>query len=263
MGGGVCTVGRVRAIPFPRMEQQTPAASRRRRPIGPRLALGVLLALAAVGAGHTLLWRAMAAELEAGFATWVQIRRAQGWRVDHAAPLRGGWPLAATLTLPNLRLEGGAATLPGGMTLQSERVVLRVALPRLDRLRVEMPGAQRLRIAGAEWRFAADTLVALLPLEQGTPPREGEVLAERLRLSSPAGPMSIGHARLSLATSTTATESEPALTMTVEANDIDLPSAPSGRAAAVRLFAERVGISKATRAHTTSPKRERERECSL
>jgi hypothetical protein len=245
------------------MEQQTPAASRRRRPIGPRLALGVLLALAAVGAGHTLLWRAMAAELEAGFATWVQIRRAQGWRVDHAAPLRGGWPLAATLTLPNLRLEGGAATLPGGMTLQSERVVLRVALPRLDRLRVEMPGAQRLRIAGAEWRFAADTLVALLPLEQGTPPREGEVLAERLRLSSPAGPMSIGHARLSLATSTTATESEPALTMTVEANDIDLPSAPSGRAAAVRLFAERVGISKATRAHTTSPKRERERECSL
>lgn len=214
------------------MEQKTPAAPRRRRPIAPRLALGVLLALLALGGGHTLLWRAMASELEAGFATWVQIRRAQGWRVDHAAPTRGGWPLAATLTLPNLRLEGGDATLPGGMALQSERVVLRVALPRLDRLRVEMPGAHRLRLAGAEWRFAADTLVALLPLEQDTPPRGGEMLAERLRLSSPAGPMEIGHARLSLSTSSTATEAEPAVSLSIEATEVDLPAAPAGQAAA-------------------------------
>ena len=214
------------------MEQKPPAAPRRRRPIAPRLALGALLALAVLGVGHTLLWRAMAAELESGFATWVQIRRAQGWRVDHAAPTRGGWPLAATLTLPNLRLEGGDATLPGGMALQSEAVMLRVALPRLDRLRVDMLGAQRLRLAGAEWSFAADTLVALLPLERDTPPRGGDMLAERLRLSSPAGPMEIGQARLTLATSSTATEAEPALSLTIEATDIDLPAAPAGRAAA-------------------------------
>ncbi len=203
----------------------------RRRPLAPRIALGVLVALAALGAGHALLWRAMAAEIEQGFATWVQVRRAQGWRVDHAAPVRAGYPLSAALILPNLRIEGGEATLPGGFVLQAERAVLRVALPRLDRLRVEMPGAQRLRIGDDEYRFAADTLVALMPLEGGTPPRGGEVLAERLRLSTPAGPMAVGSARATLDTSSTATEGEAALEVTATAEDIDLPAAPGGRAA--------------------------------
>jgi hypothetical protein len=36
--------------------------------------------------------------------------------------MRGGWPLAATLTLPNLRLEGGDATLPGGMQIYRAEV---------------------------------------------------------------------------------------------------------------------------------------------
>ncbi|WP_092962389.1 DUF2125 domain-containing protein [Falsiroseomonas stagni] len=211
------------------MEMKTPG---RRRPLAPRIALGVLVALAALGAGHALLWRAMAAEIEQGFATWVQVRRAQGWRVDHAAPVRAGYPLSAALILPNLRIEGGEATLPGGFVLQAERAVLRVALPRLDRLRVEMPGAQRLRIGDDEYRFAADTLVALVPLEGGTPPRGGEVLAERLRLSTPAGPMAVGSARATLDTSSTATEGEAALEVTATAEEIDLPAAPGGRAAA-------------------------------
>jgi hypothetical protein len=222
----------------PAPEPQGHAPARRRRPLAPRIALGVALALVALGAGHAVLWRFMAAQLEQGFATWVQIRRAQGWRVEHAPPLRGGWPLAAALTLGNLRLEGGDATLPGGMALQAERVVLRVVLPRLDRLRVEMPGAQRLRIADGEWRFAADSLVALVPLEEGTPPREAEVLAERLRLSTPGGPMQVATARLAAESSSTATEAEPALLLAFSAEDIDLPAAPSGRAAA---FGRRIG----------------------
>ncbi len=209
---------------------------------GTRIALGVALALAALGGGHALLLRGMASQLEQGFAAWVHLRRAQGWRVDHASPQRGGWPLSASLTLPNLRIEGGEATLPGGMALQSERVVLRVVLPRLDRLRVEMPGAQRLRIDEVEWRFAADSLVVLVPLEAGTLPREAEALAERLRLSSPAGPMQVANARLAIESSSTATESEPALSVTFAAEDIDLPAAPTGRAAA---FGQRIAAVEA------------------
>lgn len=204
----------------------------RQRPLAPRIALGVLVALVAGAAGHALLWRAMATEIEQGFATWVQIRRAQGWRVEHGTPMRAGYPLSAALILPTLRIEGGDATLPGGFQLQSERATLRVSLPRLDRLRVEMPGAQRLRLGDAEYRFAADTLVALMPLEVGTPPRGAEVLAERLRLFTPAGPMEVGTARLTLDTSSTATEGEAALEVTASAEEIDLPVAPGGRAAA-------------------------------
>ncbi|WP_439596168.1 DUF2125 domain-containing protein [Falsiroseomonas sp.] len=208
---------------------KTPA-SPRPRPLGPRLALGALLLLVALGAGHAVLWQLMASQLEAGLATWVQIRRAQGWRVEHATPVRGGWPLSATLTLGAVRLEGGGATLPGGLVLESERVVLRVTLPRLRRLRVEMPGAQRLRLAGGEWRFAADQLVALVPLEEDTPPREAEVLAERLRLSSPGGPVEVASARLSATTSSTATEDEPALLLDLYAEAIDLPMAADAAA---------------------------------
>jgi hypothetical protein len=208
------------------MDMKPPAAPRRRRPLGQRLALGVVVLLLLLGAGHAVLWRVMASQLEAGLATWVQIRRAQGWRVDHAAPQRGGWPFSATLTLGAVRLEGGSATLPGGMVLEAERVVLRVTLPWLHRLRVEMPAAQRLRIAGGEWRFAADELVALVPLERDTPPREALLLAERLRLSTPAGPMEVARANLSLASSSTATEGEPALEFSLVAEAVDLPMPP-------------------------------------
>ena len=220
------------------MKLKTQAAPARRRRLGPQLALGLAVALLVLGAGHTLLWRAMATQLEDGLRSWVQMRRAQGWRVEHAAPLRGGWPIAATLTLPALRLEGGEATLPGGMALTAERVVLRVTLPRLDQLRVEMPGAQRLRIGDAEYRFAADSLLAVVPLEEGTLPREAEVLAERLRLATPAGPMEVAAARLGVASAATATEAEPALQLTLSAEAVDLPAAPAGQAA--QAFGRRI-----------------------
>jgi hypothetical protein len=204
------------------------AGTRRRRSLGLRLALGALLALLALGAGHAVLWRVMAGQLEAGLATWVEIRRAQGWRVEFAPPIRGGWPLSATLTLGAVRLEGGTATLPGGVVLEAERVVLRVTLPRLNQLRVEMPGAQRLRLDATEWRFDADDLVALVPLEADTPPREALVLAERLRVATPAGPMEVASLRFSAEASSTATEGEPALRLGLAAEAIDLPMAQAG-----------------------------------
>jgi hypothetical protein len=197
-----------------------------------RLALGLLLLLAAIGAGHALLWRAMASELETGLRSWVQLRRLQGWRIEHAPPVRGGWPLAATLTVDQVRLDGMAATLPGGMTLTSERVVLRVVLPRLDRLLVELPRQQRLRVAGAEYPFTADTLVAVLPLEPGTPPSSAEVSADRLRIGTPAGGLELRRAKFGVQGSSSATEEEEALTLVLSAEGVMLPTAPAGGAAA-------------------------------
>lgn len=202
------------------------------RPLGPRVVLLAALALVLLVAGHTLLWREMAQQLEAGLAAWVQARRQQGWRVEHAPPVRGGWPVSATLTLGGLRLEGGGATLPGGFGLTAERVVLRLTLPRLDRLVVELPGAQRLRLGEADWGFAADSLVATLPVAPDTPPREGEVLAERLRIGTPEGPMAVAALRLGLEGFATATEAEPALRLSVAVEGIDLPHAPAGAAGA-------------------------------
>jgi hypothetical protein len=189
-----------------------------------RLLVGAAVGLVALGAGHAVLWRATAAELERGWQSWVGLRRAQGWRVEHAPPVRGGWPLAATLTLDRLRMDGAAATLPGGAALAADRVVLRVVLPRLDRLHVDLPGQQRLRLGEAEFPFTADTLSVLLPLEPGTPPSAAEAVAERLRIGTPAGGIEVRSARLSVEGSASATEAEAALTLTLAAEGVELPS---------------------------------------
>lgn len=185
--------------------------------------LGTALLAALLVAGHAVLWRWMAAQLEAGFQDWAGQRRAGGWRVEHAAPVRGGWPFAATLTLPRFRLEGGGATLPGGMEWQAEALVLRLAPPRLDRLVVEMPGRHRLRLGALELPFAADRLAAALPLERGVLPSEARLEAERLRLGTPAGPWEAESAGLEIETRMTAIEGEPAASLRAEATAVQGP----------------------------------------
>jgi hypothetical protein len=190
--------------------------------------LGLALLAALLAAGHALLWRWMGSQLEAGFQDWAAQRRALGWRVDHAAPLRGGWPLAATLILPRFRLEGGGATLPGGMEWQADALVLRLAPPRLDRLVVEMPGRHRLRLGAVDLPFAADRLAATLPLEAGVLPREARLDAERLRLGTPAGAVEVRHAMIEVETRMTAIEGEPAVALRLTASDLLLPPGEAG-----------------------------------
>nr|WP_254453354.1 DUF2125 domain-containing protein [Siccirubricoccus sp. G192] len=168
--------------------------------------LGAALLLALLAAGHALLWRWMGSQLQDGFTAWAETRRAQGWRVEHAPPLRGGWPFAATLTLPRFHLEGGGATLPGGMDWQAEALVLRLSPPRLDRLAVEMPGRHRLRLGEMLLPFTADRLVATLPIERNVLPREARMEAERLRLGTVTGAVEIRAAELEIETRITAIE---------------------------------------------------------
>jgi hypothetical protein len=193
-----------------------------------RLLLLALVALMALGAGHALLWRAMANQLEAGWQSWVQLRRAQGWQVAHAPPVRGGWPFSATLTLDRLRLEGAATTVPGGLGFTAQRAVLRVELPWLDRLQVDLPGQQRLRLGPTEYPFTADRLTAILPLERDTPPASAELLAERLRIGTPAGGVEMARASLAVSGSSSATDTEAALALTLSAGGVDLPPAAPG-----------------------------------
>ena len=195
-------------------------------PLAVRLLLGSAIALALVAALHALLWRWAGSEMQAGVDAWIASRRALGWRVTHGPPQRGGWPLAATLTLPDVTLNGGTATLPGGFGLAAESLVMRVALPRLDRLLVAMPGRNRLRFGDVELPFAADRLSIAGPLERNVLPREATAEAERLRLATPAGPFELRALRLDVETRLTATEGEPALQLALRAEDIVLPPGP-------------------------------------
>ncbi|MDO9708946.1 DUF2125 domain-containing protein [Paracraurococcus lichenis] len=198
-----------------------------------RGALGLVVLAALAAAGHALLWRWMGSQLEAGFAGWAAQRRALGWRVEHAPPLRGGWPFAATLTLPQFRLAGGAGTLPGGMEWQAEALVLRLAPPRLDRLTVEMPGRHRLRLGALDLPFAADLLTATMPLERGVLPSEARLEAERLRLGTPGGAVEARSAQAGIETRMSAIEGEPAVSLRLSAEGVLLPPVAGPAAAAL------------------------------
>ena len=211
----------------------------RRASLASLLALA-LLGLAALVAAHALLWRWTGDRIEAGFEAWARIRRATGWQVQHGPPQRGGWPFAATLRLPDFRLAGGAATVPGGMDWQAESLVLRVVPPRLDRLVVEARGRQRLRLAATEIPFAADRLEAVLPLEADVLPREADLRTERLRLRAGAsgGALEVQRGEAHLETSSTAIEGEPAVLLTLALEGITLPPPASGSAGPLPRRAE-------------------------
>jgi hypothetical protein len=181
--------------------------------------LAVLLA-----AAHTLFWHWMGGRLQEGYNAWAAARRAQGWRIEHEAPIRGGWPLSATLRLPAFRLSGGGATIPGGMDWTARAVVLRVTMHSPGELRISAGGPQRLRLGTAEIPFAADRLTARMPLQANVIPRGGEFEVSRLRIGTAAGGVEIGSAQLTLDSRMTAIEGEPAITLEGEARDVTLPA---------------------------------------
>ncbi|PZW46601.1 hypothetical protein C8P66_10998 [Humitalea rosea] len=190
----------------------------------------LLLPLLLAG-GHMLLWRWMGGQIESSFAAWADARRAQGWVVAHGTPIRGGWPFAATLRLPAIRVQGGAATVPGGVIWSAEAMTLRVVLPRLGDLEVEAEGVQRLTLGEAAFPFTADRMVATLALEPGVPPHEGRFSADRLRVGLPSGTLDVRSVTGRMDTKASATEAEPALTLAFDARDMGLPMAgPLGSA---------------------------------
>ncbi|WP_161993564.1 DUF2125 domain-containing protein [Muricoccus nepalensis] len=203
----------------------------RRRLSGGRVAAIALGAIVLLAAAHTLLWNLMGSRLQAGYDAWAAARRAQGWRIEHEAPQRGGWPLSATLRLPEFRFSGGGATVPGGIDWSARAVVLRVALHRPGELRVSAGGPQRLRVGQAEIPFAADRLTARLPLQANVPPKGGEFEALRLRIGTAAGGMEVGAAALAFDSRMSAIEGEPAISLEGLVENVTLPVAtPLGNA---------------------------------
>ncbi len=72
------------------------------------VAAGAVLALSAV---TELAWRRAERSLDATRVHVETALAARSVRVVHAATVRSGWPFAARLTLPRLRVEGAAGTL--------------------------------------------------------------------------------------------------------------------------------------------------------
>jgi len=189
------------------------------------------------GGAHVLLWRWATEALAVGFADWAALRRVQGLTVEHDPPERAGWPFAAELVLPALRLEARDAT-GQPWRLRSERIVLRLAPPRPDRLVVRAEGPQRVRIGAFDVPFAARRIEARFSLEAGGPPRATEIFLDGLVAETPDGLLEAGRAQLAVLLGV-----EPALRVTGEAERVILPE--NARIPAASAFGreiERLGL---------------------
>ena len=191
---------------------------------GPRVLLGVVLTLALAALVHGSTWLWLGGEVEDGFRSWAQSRRESGWRIRHEPPVRGGWPFAVTVTVPGLQVEGGGASVQGGVEWAVPELVLRLSPPLFDRLVAEPRGAQRLRIGQTDIPFAADRIEVVLPFEPGAALRTAELSVDRLRVGTPDGPAELRGMTLRIEARSSATEGEPALVLAFAAHGIDLPS---------------------------------------
>ena len=198
-----------------------------------RLWIIVLAAPLLLAAADTLYWRLVERDLSDGFAAWLAGRSASGWTVIAGQPVRGGWPLAATLTVPAVSVKGGDPDIPGGLTWSSERLVLRIALLRPKVLEIASEGAQHLRFAeGMEIPYTADRLRVTLPLLPGAPPRTAALTVHDLRAGIPAGrgaaaSLTIGSLRLHLESRPAAQAGDAALAFLLDAEAIGPPASIS------------------------------------
>ena len=206
--------------------KQPPVPHRRRRVL-PAL-LGLLALPLALLVAHGLAWWWMTGAIAAGFADWTALRRAEGWRVEHDPPARGGWPFAAELHVPALRMETQGAGLAEPASYEAARIALRVAPPQFRRLVVAAQGPQLLRLGALDLPFVAARLEAFVPLDAGPAPRGMALLADGILAATPAGEAELRHARLSIAPGFAG--QEPALLLDLLAEGLRLPPGAAGPA---------------------------------
>ena len=201
--------------------------STRRR--GRGVGLWIVVAVLVLLAGHALYWRWAAQRLEQGFLAWAADRRAHGWVVRAGLPERGGWPLAATVSVAGLHVEGGQADIPDGFAWDAERLRLSVQLLQPRSLAIAAEGMQRLRLADLpEIPYTADRLRADVPLEPGVPAHVADIVARDLRAGMPAGKdatsgLTVGLLQVHGEIRPAAPQGEPVLAFTTSAEAIGLP----------------------------------------
>jgi hypothetical protein len=219
------------------------------RPGWRRLAVAAALLTGLLAGGDWLLWHWAVGQIEHGLNRQVAQWRARGWRVAAGAPLRGGWPLHARVTVPQVTLAGAAGS--DGFAWSAPRLVLDVALLHPRRLVVEIAGEQHLLLgAGPAVPVRAEQARVVIPLAPGTPPQRFDLTLTGLQAGPPGAQLLAGHATLALA-ELPAASGPPVLAVALDAGAVTLPPAPGG--AAWALGAEIASLSVAAEVTGTLP----------
>ena len=176
-------------------------------------------------AADTLYWFVAKRQLEDGFTAWVAQARVEGWTIATGKSEAGGWPVAATLTVPAARLQGGDRDILGGLTWTAERLVLRISLLRPRMLLIEPQGGQQLRLSGnPAVAFTASHMQAALPVAEPWP-RFADIGVTDLRTAGDLA--TVGSLRVHLAFASEARANQPAIGLTLETERVGVPPGPA------------------------------------
>lgn len=187
--------------------------------------LPLLLVLA-----DAVFWQVATQQLESGFKAWLSQARSAGWTIKAGTLRTGGWPLATTLTVNDLSIEGARTDIPGGAAWTAETVTLRIALLNPRILEIDAGNRQTLRIAdGQTIPFAADRFTLRLLLS-GTPvPLSLDVQCSKLQAEisttgTPVVPLTIGQFRGHADLNPDAQQGEAAIALSFSLESVGLPS---------------------------------------
>ena len=183
--------------------------------------LGVLLL---GGAAHGLAWQWLTGVMTVAFSDWVAQQRANGWEIDHGLPARDGWPFAARLTVPEVRIAGWSPTLPQGFRWEAGQLSLTIAPPRIDRLVITADGAQRIRVGALSIPYVASLSQVVVPINRGPAPWMAELTLHGLRAETPGGPLAAG--RVDARAMPGIADGEPNLALRLDARAVIMPPIP-------------------------------------
>jgi hypothetical protein len=112
-------------------------------------------------AGDVAYWQLAVARLRSGLQARVAALRSKGWEVALGQPSSGGWPYAATLTVPNLMLRHTGPDMPGLVRFASASVTLSVPLYDPTSLAIVLDGPQHIQVGPAQDMIATGESIAL------------------------------------------------------------------------------------------------------
>jgi hypothetical protein len=181
-----------------------------------------------LAAADVVYWRFAAERLRTGFQTWVTVQTARGWECGSAAVSIGGWPRAASVTVPNLKLRHTGTTVPGDVDLAATGITLSVSLLNPTILRLSLAGPLHVRVGAVpEMVVTGEEASVSVPLRQ-TGPLYLNLHASGLRLEPATGvwqtTVGLLNAEAELAADAGTDPSEPAATFVVTSEAIALPA---------------------------------------
>jgi hypothetical protein len=201
----------------------------RKRPRFGRFLAVLPLLVILLAAGWTGLWYVLAGRVAAQVLAWEQQQRALGWIITQGPPRRSGWPLAAGVTLPGIRVSGGAQWLRGGLVWQADALKLAVDIRHLSDLYWGVTGRQTLTFGqGPAIPFQATRFAGQLVLAPSGRPglfqlHEAGLVAALRAADGSAQRLSIATMDAAAAADGTADATADALVVAARMTGLDLP----------------------------------------